>query len=57
MIGTRAGRRDDLRRCLALYESGQLRSIVRAAYPLEQVNEALQQLRAGVIGRIALTFD
>ena len=57
VIGTRAGRRDDLRRCLALYESGQLRSIVRAAYPLEQVNEALQRLRAGVIGRIALTFD
>ncbi len=57
VIGARAGRRDDLRRCLALYRTGKLRSIVRASYPLQQVNEALDELRGGVIGRIVLTFD
>ena len=57
VIGTRAGRRNDLARCLELYAAGRLRSIVRRRYRLEQVNEALAQLRAGVTGRIVLTFD
>ncbi|MCY3799731.1 MAG: alcohol dehydrogenase catalytic domain-containing protein [Chloroflexi bacterium] len=57
VIGTRAGRRNDLSRCLKLYATGALRSIVRGTYPLDQVNEALAQLRRGVTGRIVLTFD
>ena len=57
VIGTRAGRRDDLRRCLKLYADGRLSSIVSREYPLDQVNEALAELRRGVIGRIVLSFD
>ena len=57
VIGTRAGRRNDLDRCLQLYAAGSLRSIVRRQYALEQVNEALTKLRGGAIGRIVLTFD
>ena len=57
VVGLRAGRRDDLRRCLELYAGGALRSIVRGTYALEAVNEALAHLRAGVRGRIVLTFD
>ena len=57
VIGTRAGRRNDLSRCLKLYASGALRSIVRQIYPLKQVNEALAMLRAGVTGRIVLTYE
>ncbi len=57
VIGTRAGRRNDLSRCLKLYASGALASIVRGTYTLDQVNEALAHLRSGVTGRIVLTFD
>ncbi len=57
VIGTRAGRRNDLARCLKLYAAGVLRSIVRREYALEQMNEALAELRAGITGRIILTFD
>lgn len=57
VIGTRAGRRDDLRRCLQLYAAGSLRSIVGLEYPLDQVNEALAELRKGVTGRIVLSLD
>lgn len=57
VIGTRAGRRNDLSRCLKLYASGALRSIVRQTMPLAQVNEALDMLRAGVTGRLVLTMD
>ena len=57
VVGSRAGRRDDLRRCLELYAGGTLRSIVRQTYALDAVNEALAHLRAGLRGRIVLTFD
>ena len=57
VTGTRAGRRSDLDRCLKLYAAGVLRSIVRREYALDQVNEALAELRAGITGRIILTFD
>ena len=57
VLGTRAGRRDDLRTCLGLFGAGKLRSIVRATYPLRRVNEALEALRGGVTGRIVLTYE
>lgn len=57
VVGTRAGRRNDLSRCLDLYAQGKLTSIVRQTYALAQVNEALGMLRAGLTGRIVLTYD
>jgi alcohol dehydrogenase, propanol-preferring len=56
VIGTRAGRRQDLSDCVRLVAEGGLRfSIVKHQYPLEQVNEALAHLRTGeVLGRIVL---
>jgi propanol-preferring alcohol dehydrogenase len=57
VIGTRAGRRQDLSDCVRLVAQGGLRfSIVRYHFPLERVNEALDLLRAGeALGRIVLT--
>jgi len=55
VIGTRAGRRQDLISALKLMADGQLKSIVRYRYDLERVNEALDYLRSGMaIGRIVL---
>jgi propanol-preferring alcohol dehydrogenase len=59
VIGTRAGRRQDLSDCVRLVAQGGLRfSIVRYQYSLERVNEALDTLRAGeALGRIVLTYS
>jgi D-arabinose 1-dehydrogenase-like Zn-dependent alcohol dehydrogenase len=57
VIGTRAGRRQDLINALNLTAAGQLKSIVRYHFALEQVNEALDFLRSGAaIGRVTLTY-
>jgi 2-desacetyl-2-hydroxyethyl bacteriochlorophyllide A dehydrogenase len=57
VIGTRAGRRQDLINALSLMAAGQLRSIVRYRYALELVNEALAHLRSGTArGRIVLSY-
>lgn len=58
VIGTRAGRRQDLSDCVQLVAQGGLRfSIVRYQYPLEQANQALDHLRTGeALGRIVLTY-
>jgi propanol-preferring alcohol dehydrogenase len=58
VIGTRAGRRQDLINALSLMAAGQLRSIVRYQYALEDVNEALAHLRSGAArGRIVLSYS
>jgi 2-desacetyl-2-hydroxyethyl bacteriochlorophyllide A dehydrogenase len=58
LIGTRAGRRQDLINALSLMAAGQLRSIVRYRYALEQANEALATLRSGAaLGRTVLTYS
>jgi len=57
IIGTRAGRRQDLTSALHLVQTRQLKSIVRYRYGLDQVNEALDLLRSGAaIGRIVLSY-
>ncbi len=56
IIGSRGGSRADLAAAIQLMASGNLRSIVTDSRPLEQVNEAHQQLRSGnVLGRLVLT--
>lgn len=55
VIGTRAGRRQNLVDALNLIANRQMKSIVRYRYSLEQVNGALDYLRSGAaIGRIVL---
>ena len=55
IIGTRCGRKRDQIAAAELVASGKIKSIVTDTYPLDQVNEALEQLRSGqVLGRCVL---
>ncbi|MFN8371288.1 MAG: alcohol dehydrogenase catalytic domain-containing protein [Anaerolineae bacterium] len=58
VIGTRAGRRQDLANCVRLVAEGRIKPIVRYRYPIAQVNEALSLLRSGTaLGRIVLQYS
>ena len=55
IIGTRAGRKQDLIEVSRLMASGKIRSIVTQTFPIEEANEALAVLRSGeILGRIVL---
>jgi len=55
IIGTRAGRKQDLIEVSQLMAAGQIRSIVTQTFPMENANEALAVLRSGDnMGRIVL---
>ena len=55
IIGTRCGPRSDLRKVANLMAAGGLQSIVTDQRPLDEANEALDQLRRGdVLGRLVL---
>jgi D-arabinose 1-dehydrogenase-like Zn-dependent alcohol dehydrogenase len=55
IIGSRAGRPQDLVATVALVAGGKLESIVSETFPLEQANEALAYLRRGTaMGRVVL---
>ncbi|MCH2117235.1 MAG: zinc-binding dehydrogenase [Pirellulales bacterium] len=55
IIGTRCGPRSDLHKIASLMADGSLQSIVTDRRPLEEANEALDQLRRGdVLGRLVL---
>lgn len=54
IVGSRNGTRQDMAEAIRLVEEGKVRPPIAARYPLEKVNEALQQLRAGATGRIVV---
>lgn len=55
IIGTRAGRKQDLINVSRLMAEGKIRSIVNRTFPMEEANEALAVLRTGdILGRIVL---
>jgi D-arabinose 1-dehydrogenase-like Zn-dependent alcohol dehydrogenase len=54
IVGSRNGTRQDLVEAIRLVELGHIRPPIAACYPLEAVNEAMQRLRAGVIGRLVI---
>jgi len=55
VLGSRAGTRDDARAALAAVERGEIRPLIAAHLPLEQVNEALDRLAAGgALGRLVI---
>ena len=55
IVGSRYCSRDDLGRAIELVRSGQIRTVVDAVRPLEEVNEAYDDLIAGrIVGRVVL---
>ena len=55
IVGTRAGRKQDLIDVSRLMAAGKIRSIVTQTFPMEEANGALAVLRSGdILGRIVL---
>lgn len=58
IIGCRFVTKGELLELIKLVEKGQIKPVVTQTFPFDQVNEALQTLRAGkCLGRIVLTLD
>jgi D-arabinose 1-dehydrogenase-like Zn-dependent alcohol dehydrogenase len=54
VVGSRNGTRDDIAEALRLLEAGTVKPLIAARYPLEEVNQAFEHLRAGATGRIVI---
>ena len=54
IVGSRNGTRQDLVEAIRLVELGHVRPPIAACYPLEKVNDAIQRLREGVVGRLVV---
>ena len=58
VLGIRGSTRQDLRDAIALVESGKLVPYVSGTYKLDEINDALDSLRAcRSLGRSAILFD
>jgi D-arabinose 1-dehydrogenase-like Zn-dependent alcohol dehydrogenase len=51
LVGSRNGTRQDLVEAIRLVAEGKIRPLIAARYSLERVNEAIQRVRTGVVGR------
>jgi D-arabinose 1-dehydrogenase-like Zn-dependent alcohol dehydrogenase len=54
IVGSRNGTRQDMVEAIRLVASGKVRPLIAARYPLEQVNEAIERVRDGVVGRVVI---
>lgn len=55
IIGTRAGTKEDIEKCLELIVRGKLKPVIAKTFPLEEVNQAMSILKEGKLsGRITL---
>lgn len=55
IIGSRNGTRLDMAEAIALVASGAVRPPIARRFPLEQINEALDFVRRGALGRVIIT--
>jgi D-arabinose 1-dehydrogenase-like Zn-dependent alcohol dehydrogenase len=56
IVGSRNGTRQDTVEAIRLVADGKIRPLIAARYPLERVNEAIQRVRAGVVGRVVINI-
>jgi propanol-preferring alcohol dehydrogenase len=54
IIGSRNGTRQDMADAIGLVASGTVRPLIGARFPLTKINEAIETLRKGVLGRVVV---
>jgi D-arabinose 1-dehydrogenase-like Zn-dependent alcohol dehydrogenase len=54
IVGSRNGTRQDMVEAIRLVASGSVRPPVAALYRLDEINDAIQRVRSGVIGRVVI---
>jgi 2-desacetyl-2-hydroxyethyl bacteriochlorophyllide A dehydrogenase len=54
IMGSRNGTRQDLVEAIRLVERGIVRPLIAASFPLHEINQALEQARGGVVGRVVV---
>jgi 2-desacetyl-2-hydroxyethyl bacteriochlorophyllide A dehydrogenase len=54
IIGSRNGTRQDMVEAIRLVASGKVRPLIAARFSLHQINEAIQSVREGVVGRVVI---
>jgi D-arabinose 1-dehydrogenase-like Zn-dependent alcohol dehydrogenase len=57
IVGSRNGTRQDLVEAVRLVADGKIVPLIAARYPLEQVNKAIERVRAGVVGRVVVDVN
>jgi D-arabinose 1-dehydrogenase-like Zn-dependent alcohol dehydrogenase len=57
IIGSRNGTRADMEEAIHLVESGFVRPLIAARFPLDEINAAFDSVRAGALGRVVITVS
>jgi 2-desacetyl-2-hydroxyethyl bacteriochlorophyllide A dehydrogenase len=57
IVGSRNGTRQDMVEAIRMVERGEIKPIISSRFPLEQINQAIQRLREGVVGRIVIEIS
>jgi len=55
ILGTRAGTKEEIEKCVELIVEGKLKPVISKTYPIEEINQAMSVLKEGKLsGRITL---
>jgi propanol-preferring alcohol dehydrogenase len=57
IIGSRNGTKDDMAEAVRMVAAGTVRPYIAARFPLRQINEAFDCVRAGALGRVIIDIQ